>query len=38
MLKAANPSAAVKTYNRAGHFPYMNRPAEYTEALDGFLS
>lgn len=38
MLKAANPSAAVTTFNRAGHFPYMNRPAEYTEALDGFLS
>jgi len=38
LLKAAYPSAAVKTFNRAGHFPYLNRPAEYTESLDGFLS
>jgi pimeloyl-ACP methyl ester carboxylesterase len=38
MLKAAYPSAAVKTFNRAGHFPYLNRPAEYTEALVEFLS
>lgn len=38
MLKAAYPFAAVKTFNRAGHFPYLNRPEEYTEALEEFLS
>jgi pimeloyl-ACP methyl ester carboxylesterase len=38
MLKAAYPSSAVKTFNRAGHFPYLNRPAEYSKALDEFLS
>jgi maspardin len=38
MLKAAYPSAAVKTFKRAGHFPYLNRPTEYTESLVEFLS
>jgi len=38
MLKTAYPSAAVKTFNRAGHFPYLNRPEEYTAALIEFLS
>lgn len=38
MLKAVYPSATVKTLNRAGHFPYLNRPEEYTEALVEFLS
>lgn len=38
MLKATYPSAAVKTFNQAGHFPYLNRPAEYTERLVEFFS
>ena len=38
LLKATYPSAAVKTFNRAGHFPYLNRPDEYTESLVEFLS
>jgi pimeloyl-ACP methyl ester carboxylesterase len=38
MLRATYPSAAVKVFHRAGHFPYLNRPTDYTEALDEFLS
>jgi len=38
MLKTAYPSATVKTFQTAGHFPYLNRPAEYTEALVEFLA
>jgi pimeloyl-ACP methyl ester carboxylesterase len=38
MLKAVYPPTAVKTFRLAGHFPYLNRPAEYTEALAEFLS
>lgn len=38
MLRAVYPFAAIKTFNRAGHFPYLNRPEEYAKALDEFLS
>ena len=37
MLKETYPSAAVKTFHQAGHFPYLNRPEEYTRALEEFL-
>jgi pimeloyl-ACP methyl ester carboxylesterase len=38
MLRTAYPSAAVKSFDWAGHFPYLNRAAEYSETLDEFLS
>jgi pimeloyl-ACP methyl ester carboxylesterase len=38
MLRAVYPSAVVKTFHHAGHFPYLNQPEEYTEALVEFLS
>jgi pimeloyl-ACP methyl ester carboxylesterase len=38
MLRTAYPSAAVKPFDWAGHFPYLNRAAEYSETLDEFLS
>ena len=38
MLRAVYPSAAVKTYHQAGHFPYLNQPEKYTQALAEFLS
>jgi pimeloyl-ACP methyl ester carboxylesterase len=38
MLRSAYPSAAVRPFNEAGHFPCLNRAAEYTRALDEFLS
>jgi pimeloyl-ACP methyl ester carboxylesterase len=38
MLRSAYPSAAVRPFNSAGHFPYLNWAAEYTGALDEFLS
>jgi pimeloyl-ACP methyl ester carboxylesterase len=38
MLKAAYPSAAVKTFYHAGHFPYLNHSEVYTQALVEFLS
>jgi pimeloyl-ACP methyl ester carboxylesterase len=37
MLKTTYPSAVVKTFHQAGHFPYLNRPEEYTHALEVFL-
>ena len=37
MLKAAYPSAAVKTFDGAGHFPYLNRAGEYTRILGEFF-
>jgi pimeloyl-ACP methyl ester carboxylesterase len=37
-LKRAYPSATVHTFAGAGHFPYLNRPAEYTGLLTEFLS
>jgi pimeloyl-ACP methyl ester carboxylesterase len=38
MMRMAYPSAAVKTFRQAGHFPYLTRPDEYTSALAEFLS
>jgi pimeloyl-ACP methyl ester carboxylesterase len=38
MMRMAYPSAAVKTFRQAGHFPYLTRPDEYTCALAEFLS
>jgi maspardin len=38
MLKKAYPSAAVKTFPDAGHFPYLNRPEEYNQALSQFFN
>jgi pimeloyl-ACP methyl ester carboxylesterase len=38
MLKTVYPSADVKTFHQAGHFPYLNRPDEYTHALIEFLA
>lgn len=37
MLKAAYPSAAIKTFKDAGHFPYLNRADEYTKILGEFF-
>jgi pimeloyl-ACP methyl ester carboxylesterase len=37
MLKATYPSAAIKTLHKAGHFPYLNRPEEYTRILLDFF-
>jgi len=37
MLKSAYPSAAVKTFKEAGHFPYLNRADEYTRILGEFF-
>lgn len=37
-LKKAYPSAAVRIFASAGHFPYLNRPEEYNQALADFLS
>lgn len=37
-LKRTYPSAAVHTFAGAGHFPYLNRPVEYTGLLKEFLS
>jgi pimeloyl-ACP methyl ester carboxylesterase len=33
MMRSTYPSAGVKTFHRAGHFPYLTRPEEYTRAL-----
>ena len=38
MMRMAYPSAEVKTFRQAGHFPYLTRPDEYTCALAQFLS
>ena len=37
-LKRTYPSATVHTLAGAGHFPYLNRPVEYTRLLTDFLS
>lgn len=37
-LKASYPKATVYTFSGAGHFPYLNRPQEYTRVLRDFLS
>jgi pimeloyl-ACP methyl ester carboxylesterase len=37
-LKAAYPSAAVHTFEGAGHFPYLNRAEEYTIIVDEFFT
>jgi pimeloyl-ACP methyl ester carboxylesterase len=36
-LKEIYPSAEVHTFSNVGHFPYLNRPEEYTELLSKFL-
>jgi pimeloyl-ACP methyl ester carboxylesterase len=36
-LKEIYPSAEVHTFSGIGHFPYLNRPEEYTELLSKFL-
>lgn len=36
-LKATYPSAKVYTFSDAGHFPYLNRPNDYTRVLEAFL-
>lgn len=38
LLKKTYPSAAVKVFPEAGHFPYLNRPEEYNRALAHFLT
>ncbi len=37
-LKVVYPSAEVQTFSNVGHFPYLNRPSEYTEILLKFFS
>lgn len=37
-LKETYPAAAVYTFSDAGHFPYLNRPDEYTAALREFFN
>ncbi|MFO7960955.1 MAG: alpha/beta hydrolase [Nitriliruptoraceae bacterium] len=37
-LLAAYPTARVHTFAEGGHFPYLDRPAEYTAVLRDFLS
>jgi len=36
-LKELYPSAEVHTFSNVGHFPYLNRPEEYTELLSEFF-
>lgn len=38
MLKAAYPTAGIKTLHDAGHFPYLNRPDEYSTILGSFFN
>ena len=38
MLKTTYPSAQIKTFHGAGHFPYLNQPEEYTRILLDFFS
>jgi pimeloyl-ACP methyl ester carboxylesterase len=38
MMRSTYPSAGVKTFHLAGHFPYLTRPEEYTGALAEFVS
>lgn len=37
-LLATYPAAKVHTFRDGGHFPYLNRPEEYTAVLDAFLT
>ncbi len=37
-LWAAYPDATTYEFDGGGHFPYVNRPDEYTSILEGFLS
>jgi len=37
-LKADYPNTMVHTFSGKGHFPYLNRPQEYTRLLADFLS
>ena len=37
MLKTTYPSARIITLQGAGHFPYLNRTAEYTKMLGEFF-
>jgi maspardin len=37
-LKATYLSAAVHTFNGAGHFPYLNRAEEYARIIDEFFT
>lgn len=37
-LKATYPNAIVHTFSGVGHFPYLNRPQEYTQLLVDFLN
>jgi pimeloyl-ACP methyl ester carboxylesterase len=37
-LKRTYPAATVHTLRGAGHFPYLNKPGEYTRLLWEFLS
>ena len=36
-LKTTYPSAGVYTFHNAGHFSYLNHPAEYTDLLKKFF-
>lgn len=36
-LKSKYPRASVVTLADVGHFPYLNRPAQYTNTLDDFF-
>jgi len=38
LIKTTYPSARIKTLPGAGHFPYLNRPEEYTEILKEFFN
>jgi len=38
LLKQTYPSAAVKNFPDAGHFPYLNRPEEYNRTLADFFT
>jgi pimeloyl-ACP methyl ester carboxylesterase len=38
LLEKAYPSAGVKIFASAGHFPYLNRPEEYNQTLVQFLT
>lgn len=37
-LKATYPRAVVHTFSNAGHFPYLNRPDEYSRLLAEFFA
>ncbi len=37
-LRKTYPAATVRVLSGVGHFPYLNRPAEYTRLLADFLS